>query len=57
MAELFGLRTTIAVAGVGGLILGLVLAKISPLAAMHELPTPATYAPAPAASSQELAAE
>ena len=57
MAELFGLRTTIAVAGVCTLILGLVLAKVSPLAAMHELPTPTTYAPAPAATSQELAAD
>ena len=57
MAELFGLRTTIAVSGVGGLLLGLVLMKFSPLAAMHELPTPTTFAPATAASSQELAAE
>ena len=57
MAELFGLRTTIAVSGVGGLLLGLVLMKFSPLAAMRELPTPTTFAPATAASSQELAAE
>ena len=57
MAELFGLRTTIGVAGVGGLVLGLVLAKISPLAAMRELPTHIPHAPPTAASSQELAAE
>ena len=57
MAELFGLRTTIGVAGVGGLMLGLVLAKISPLAAMRELPTHIPHVPPTAASSQELAAE
>ena len=57
MAELFGLRTTIAVAGVGTLILGLVLAKVSPLAAMRELPTHIASAPAAVATSQELAAE
>ena len=57
MAELFGLRTTIGVAGVGGLVLGLVLAKISPLAAMRELPTHTAHVPSTAASSQELAAE
>ena len=57
MAELFGSRTTIAVAGVGGLVLGLLLAKVSPLAAMHELPTTTTYAPPSVASPQELGAE
>jgi MFS family permease len=57
MAEVFGLRTTIAVSGVGGLLLGLVLMKVSPLAAMRELPTPTTFARATAASSQELGAE
>ena len=56
MAELFGLRTTIAVAGAGTLVLGLVLAKFSPLMAMRELPMHSTDAPAAAASSQELAA-
>ena len=54
MAELFGLRTTIGVAGFGTVILGLVLAKISPLAAMRELPK---HAPSTPPSSQELAAE
>ncbi len=57
MAELFGLRTTIGVAGAGTLVLGLVLAKFSPLMAMHELPTHGNDAPVAAASSQELAAE
>lgn len=57
MAELFGLRTTIAVAGVGGLALGLLLTKVSPLAAMHDLPTTTTYAPPSVASPQELGAE
>ncbi len=57
MAELFGLRTTIGVAGAGTLVLGLVLAKFSPLMAMHELPTHGSDAPVAAASSQELAAE
>lgn len=56
MAELFGLRTTIAVAGAGTLVLGLVLAKFSPLMAMRELPMHSTDAPTAAASSQELAA-
>ena len=54
MAELFGLRTTIGVAGLGTVVLGLVLTKISPLAAMRELPK---HAPSAPASSQELAAE
>ena len=54
MAELFGLRTTIGVAGFGTVVLGLVLAKISPLAAMRELPK---HAPSTPPSSQELAAE
>ena len=56
MAELFGLRATIAVAGAGTLVLGLVLAKFSPLMAMRELPMHSTDAPTAAASSQELAA-
>ena len=56
MAELLGLRTTIAVAGAGTLVLGLVLAKFSPLMAMRELPMHSTDAPTAAASSQELAA-
>ena len=55
MAELFGLRTTIAVAGFGTLVLGLALAKVSPLATMRELPTH-NQTP-PLTSSQELAAE
>ena len=57
MAQLFGLRTTIGVAGAGGLVLCMVLAKFSPLAAMHELPTHTSDAPGAAASSQELAAD
>ena len=57
MAEVFGLRTTIGVAGVGGLLLCMVLAKFSPLSAMHELPTHTPELPPAAASSQELAAE
>ena len=57
MAELFGLRTTIAVAGVGGLVLAIALAKFSPLVAMRELPTHVPDTPPAVASSQELAAE
>ena len=57
MAEIFGLRTTIGVAGAGGLLLCMVLAKFSPLSAMHELPTHTPEVPPAAASSQELAAE
>ena len=57
MAELFGLRTTIAVAGVGGLVLTIALAKFSPLVAMRELPTHVPDTPPAVASSQELAAE
>ena len=57
MAEIFGLRTTIGVAGAGGLLLCMVLAKFSPLSAMHELPTHTPEIPPAAASSQELAAE
>jgi MFS family permease len=55
MAELFGLRTTIAVAGGGGLLLCVVLARLSPLAGMRDLPTHTPATPA-AVSSQELAA-
>ncbi len=54
MAEAFGLRTPIGVAGVGTLLLALLLTRFSPLAAMHELPT---HVPTPPASSQELAAD
>ena len=57
MAEIFGLRTTIGVAGAGGLVLCMVLAKFSPLSAMHELPTHIPEVPPAPASSQELAAE
>ncbi|MCY7388750.1 MAG: MFS transporter [Burkholderiales bacterium] len=57
MAELFGLRTTIGVAGAGGLVLCILLVKFSPLAAMHELPKHSPPVPTAAASSQELAAE
>ena len=57
MAEIFGLRTTIGVAGAGGLLLCMVLTKFSPLSAMHELPTHTPEVPPAAASSQELAAE
>ncbi len=57
MAELFGLRTTIGVSGVGGLVLCIVLARFSPLAAMRELPSHIPRVPPTVASSQELAAE
>jgi MFS family permease len=56
MAEAFGLRAPIAVSGIGTLLLALALAKVSPLASMHELPTHSATVPA-AASSQELAAD
>jgi len=40
MGEYFGLRTTIAIAGGGGLLLGLVLFGFSPLKQMVTLPEP-----------------
>ncbi len=54
MAEMFGLRVPIGVAGLSGLLLCILLTKYSPLAAMHKLPV---HTPPSAASSQELAAE
>ena len=51
MGEAFGLRTTIAVSGIGGLLLALV--RFSPLMEMKKLPTPV---PAPA-HTPEMAAE
>ena len=57
MAEMFGLRVTIGVAGLSGLLLCVLLTRFSPLAAMRELPTHAAHSPVPTASSQELAAE
>ena len=57
MAEMFGLRMTIGVAGLSGLLLCVLLTRFSPLAAMHELPTHAEHIPVPTTSSQELAAE
>ena len=40
MGTYFGLRATIVVAGVGGLILGFAMLRYSPLRQMHELPEP-----------------
>ena len=42
MGEALGLRATIAVSGVCGLLLGLALVRFSPLAAMNTLPAPVT---------------
>jgi MFS family permease len=63
VGELFGLRTTIAIAGVGGIVLGLALLRYSPLKQMRELPalaSPPTRPPVtphgPATSTQ-IAAE
>ncbi len=42
LGEALGLRPTIAISGVGGLLLGLVLVRFSPLAGMKQLPTPVT---------------
>ena len=53
MGEAFGLRTTIAVSGIGGLLLALALVRFSPLMKMKKLPTPV---PAPA-HTPEMAAE
>ena len=53
MGEAFGLRTTIAVSGIGGLLLALALVRFSPLMEMKKLPTPV---PAPA-HTPEMAAE
>jgi hypothetical protein len=41
MGEYLGLRTTIAITGVGGLLLGFALVRYAPLRTMHELPEPA----------------
>jgi MFS family permease len=48
LATLIGLRATIAVAGVGGVLLGLALLRYSPLKGMRELPEPAPSPRAPA---------
>ena len=48
MGEFFGLRTTIAIAGVGGLILGVALLRFSPLRHMRHLPEAAHLPPPPA---------
>ena len=53
MGTAFGLRATIAVSGVGGLLLALALVRFSPLMGMKKLPTPV---PAPA-HTPEMAAE
>ena len=42
MGTYFGLRATIAIAGTGGLILGIALLRYSPLNNMHKLPVPET---------------
>ncbi len=62
MGEVLGLRATIAITGVGGLLLGLTLLRYSPLNAMHDLPEPVDNAPQPTPSPtptavQEIAAE
>jgi MFS family permease len=66
MGEYFGLRTTIAVTGIGGLLLGLTLLRYSPLNAMVTLPnpvetpteTPTDMPPSPPpTAAQEIAAE
>lgn len=56
MGTYFGLRSTIAIAGAGGLILGLSLLRYSPLNAMHELPE-AVETSNPPALAPEMAAE
>jgi MFS family permease len=53
MGTAFGLRSTIAISGVGGLLLSIALLRFSPLSAMRQLPT----ADSVAVNSQELAAE
>ena len=42
MGTLIGLRATIAVSGLGGVLLALLLIRFSPLMRMHTLPAPAT---------------
>ncbi len=59
MGEWLGLRPTIAICGVGCILLVIALAKISPLSAMQELPTPETYAvktPPPRTPNSEITA-
>ncbi len=53
LGELLGLRNTIVISGIGGLLLGLALVRFSPLAGMHKLPTPV----AAPVHTQELSAE
>ena len=48
MGEFFGLRITIAIAGLGGLILGVALLRFSPLRQMRHLPEAAHLPPPPA---------
>jgi MFS family permease len=59
MGEYLGLRTTIAITGVGGLLLGVALVRYSPLRTMHELPEPADapLPPVKPTAVQEIAAE
>ena len=53
LGDWLGLRVTIAICGGAGLLLGLVLLKVSPLSAMRELPTTARVIPV----TPEMAAE
>ncbi len=54
MGEWLGLRPTIAVCGVGCILLVLALTKISPLSSMHSLPEPEIHIKPPRTPSPEL---
>ncbi len=58
LGEVFGLRTTIFVTGIGGVVLGAVLLAISPLKKMRELPGPSPMPATPhgADASTQIAA-
>jgi MFS family permease len=59
LGQFLGLRATIAIAGVGGVLLGLALLRYSPLKTMHALPEPAPMPATPhgPAASPQIAAE
>jgi MFS family permease len=59
LGEFVGLRATIAIAGVGGVVLGLALLRYSPLKTMRALPEPAPMPATPhgPAASPQIAAE
>ncbi len=61
IGEWLGLRPTIAICGIGCILLVGMLAKISPLSAMRKLPTPETFPapnmPTPRTPNSEIAAE